>query len=313
MKENEVFQADLDSSENGWIERQKNLAHIHKPEGTYTIIYNSEFQILKPEPIPFIGPQEIPESPVVDTRLIPESVEELMIQGPEDTTKNSLSYIYSLRCDRSHADLFGIMQERGTKLLMENSGLWATTMTEFDIGVTTLGEAAAGAYLLDYLRRTPMTRRTFLKLAGYSLGAWLIAPLQSAIARKWPAELSYGGGLTAELRKAVEKVHPEDGFVSIHLKNTLLAYKQQWLMAQKDQPSHNACIVDSLNVGIEDKILKSKEENLEFIRKTAEIWKPVLDPHTFARIEAFEFDKTYRYWQEEGVIEIPELKELVLR
>lgn len=179
-----------------------------------------------------------------------------------------------------------------------------------------LTEGAIGTKLLMQVieDRKQITRRGFLKKVGTGFktaaAVWLSMPLIESL-------LFLGFGVQGDfvhpnLRKLIEKTHPETWFFILTLRNVVLAQKEQWLMEQMgDKPHHIATIIGAAHTGLEDQIRKSPEERLKFLQAVKPLLEHMFVPESVYKMVQFEFNEKRLHWRPTKIFEIPELKELV--
>lgn len=176
-------------------------------------------------------------------------------------------------------------------------------------------EGAIGTTLLAQIiknrQRKTYTRRDFLiKGAKAAVGAWLLMPAIEGLL--FTTLGMQGEFMPPDIRKLVEKTHPETWFFLLTLRNIVLAHKEQWLMETMGNKPVLATTIGSAHTGLEDQIMRSPEERLQFLRAVKPLLNRMFDPESIYKMVQFNFyPDRWNWWGPSRVYEIPELKELV--
>ncbi|MFZ5845628.1 MAG: hypothetical protein ACOY0S_04125, partial [Patescibacteria group bacterium] len=135
----------------------------------------------------------------------------------------------------------------------------------------------------------PVSRRNFLKYGSLALASYFLSP---AIATITPA-LTYLTGIgnepLSEFEKFVNSIHPETLFLSVKLRNTVLAHKQNWLMENLGA-THLGTVIGAAHKGLEVELETSEEARLDFLKKTTRFWYQIISPESFYKIVVMKFD-----------------------
>lgn len=164
--------------------------------------------------------------------------------------------------------------------------------------IVSLAEATVGSALFSrvvsqYRKQRRYKRRDFLKMgAKIAAGLWLSMPLVEGIL--FAKTGSQGEAIPPEWRKLIEATHPETWFLILTVRNTILAHKEEWFMRRLGKRPHLVTTIGSAHAGIEDQIMRTPAERLNFLRAAMPIIKKVFEPESIYSIAKFEYK-----WAEE--------------
>lgn len=283
-------------------ERVGNVVHIYPPEGgEFSVVY------AKSHSLP-MDPRDLPEE--LDGLLLELSKNrDYLGEGPD--------YIWHLKEHPQYGSLFEEFERRRIPLFVgeprfKPEKIW---VGHLDLGLELLEAAAATAIGMSLLPKKSVagensvadpSRRNFLKLSGAGLLAlWLGLPTLGLTAGGGSKE--YGKGLPQEFLKTVRRLHPEWGIFLLKTREVINALKGKHLLRQGLQ--HVGYIYGGGHVGIEDELLRPKDDELEFLRAMAPVLSKVFVPETLYSIRKYQFDG--KNWVVGDTIAVPELKEVV--
>lgn len=299
MLEGDLRNQEFGRQGNERIERDGNVAHVIKPEGTYSIIYGVH------------GDSNEGAIPI-DPAQVPASAEYDFLENISNWAEDPLGYLYTERRSKYLGDFFTAVEKRGVKLAFADLSFQEGNRDKIlkQESLIINSELVSGAALAGGLSQTRLSRRSVLKLGGYGLSVWFLMPFTSMLGRYYSSVSGSAEDATARYRKFSEALHPEESFFYGRLRHLAIAQKMQWLMERSGDSRHFSIIMGGFHVGLEDQLLEKPEERLALLRKTKEIWRPVVEPATFYTTALFGFDG--QQWQVEKMVVNPQLKDLVL-
>lgn len=152
------------------------------------------------------------------------------------------------------------------------------------------------------------SRRRFMAgMAGVAAGAFMTVPMISMLGRAASGLTGVAEHESAELMKFNNKVHPEVFLIGWNIRNVLIAHKELAIADQTERPNF-LTVAGSLHPGIEDQLLYTAEERLDFLEKSKPIWRHTISPEYMYKAAKVVHDGSN--WNVE-IIEFPDLKELV--
>lgn len=143
----------------------------------------------------------------------------------------------------------------------------------------TIAETFLGAKLIDWalrrnarsVHRRGISRRRFLQAGALLTGAWLAAPTVDNLALT-SRSLSLGFNnkdisAAKEVSKAVEPLHPELATFARHVRNAVIAEKEEWLQKQWGGNKHLVTAIGAGHVGLESEIKKTSVDRLRMLSR----------------------------------------------
>lgn len=281
------------------LERERQVVHIYKPEGKYTIIY---------------GGHGIPVAP----NLLPENLDGLFLET--GTTIKHSNYgkdplqsleFFSGRTPgnqwRQYKKLFPPLEEKRIPVYFADLAFTKGVVIVYADIFVPVGESVIGATMLTKMaQEAKISRRNLLKLG---VAVWLSTPFISNLARVISHATGVGEAAGAKFHKFSHKIHPEQNLLAVVLRDAIIAQKEEWLMKRRGNQPHMGTVLGAMHTEIEDQIQHSSEDRLAFLRAAKPIWKQVISPETFSKMVRFDFNG--KEWQVGEIFEVPELKELI--
>ena len=294
---------ELEPRSEGGVERDGNVAQVIRPEGTYSIIYGMHVLPMDPE-------------------VIPSGLDYLVFETATTLPGHMFTWVespatalYGLRGDKQTSPLFGRLAKDKTPIVFADVVL---DITRLDLGARDFRpfvlEGMAGVALTksfidsteDVFSR-PISRRSLLKFGGLALAAHFLSPAITTVTPLITSSTGIGNEPLSEFEKAVYRIHPETLFLSVKLRNIVLAHKQNWLM-KKLGVAHAGTVIGAAHKGLEVELQASEEERLGFLKKTERFWYQLIFPESFYKIVVMKFDG--KDWVFSDTYEVPELKDL---
>ncbi|MBI4440788.1 hypothetical protein HY639_01345 [Candidatus Woesearchaeota archaeon] len=271
------------------LEREGNVCHIYKPEGTYTVVYGVHIWQTPPE--------QIPKTDGLFLELVSKNADQLnrlmfcqksipYEKVIEHAEQNRIP-IYFPDVGFSHPELRRVLSRFSDTFYAGVGGIFAlASYAAYHSGAYTTSLCAAmagGMFLFPYI----------VDLAGL-------------------ASILTGRAVEEDivLQKSSRRLFPWRDILIKFSRDALIAYKQEWLMNQQG-PSHYTTIIGRGHVGIEDMLLQSLEDTLKVLREIKPLIRWMLVPETVYKIPMVNY--TGNEWQHTQTYEVPELKELVTK
>lgn len=281
------------------LERDRGVVTIIKPEGTYTIIYSK-----------WHGSR-------VDPKKLPGTFDGLVFEtGTLDWIANPLGSIDRLTSIPDYVDVFKELEANKIRIILAdiaNANFITEVLLIYPGFIPVVMETYIGGKLLERAKdelTKGHTRRSLLK-AGVEavLAGWLIMPTISTVGRGFSVLTDKADSETAELRKKTLKLHPELFWFLEGFRNAVIAHKQQYIMTHDKHYKHLVTMIGGQHTSLEDQILATPEERMQFLR----VFKPILKrAYSGSFYSAAEYGYTGTAWQLNRLFEVPELKELYL-
>lgn len=291
-------EVERDLPETHLIREGSDLVHIYKPEGTYSIYYMVHE--------PSAGPRSFLDNLVttLDPAKLPEDTSGLFLEGTFNYIANPLGHLTGQVSSKTHQGMFASLHERGipsyfAEVAFTNTVTWPP-LTVWAEASMVVGETMMGMGLID----KSTNRRGFLKALQLGAAAYLLLPFLSSAGR-----LLIDTEQSIEFRKLSRKIHPNVAWMSLTLREVVLAHKQEWLARQDGNKPHFLTTMGKDHVGLEDQFQSTPDEKLALLERTRFIWRPLVEPETFYK--AVKFIPSNGTWKIGEIFEVPELKELV--
>lgn len=295
MLEGDLGYQEFDRQSGGRIERDGNVAHVYKPEGLYSIVYNVHGLRLG-----------------VESARAPDDSDIVFFENVVDWSERPLDYLRGVRSNRFYVDAITALEERGGKAGFNDCAfvLEPEVLVAAETALATFIEGFAGMGLALEAFKIPLSRRTFLKIGTLGLAGWFLMPISTVLAGEYSRISESGEEAAARYHKLTEDLHPEFFFFAGQLRNAVIAHKLQWLMeSDSKRYRHISQIIGSLHIGIETKLLDGPGRRLSFLTETQRIWQPIVKPETFYKTALFAFEG--QQWEVEDIVEHSDLKSLV--
>lgn len=256
----------------------------------------------------------------MNPEILPSNLNALFLESFTDASIYNASWIYSpenvvgmLRNVIQTAPLFPVLEERRTKVVLGDLSINLVLPGQILIdGLPVVAEAGLGVGLvystIDNLLQTKMTRREFIKGAlKMAAATWLAIPVESL----FTAGASYylgETGLSVDTMELSRITHPEAIFL-INLRNLVIAHKMDWLLKEVYRGGNIGLVIGGVHTGVENWLIKSPEERINYLRRTRPFWKWLVEPTTFFSTAEVSFDGSY--WKTSNGFQIPDLVEVV--
>jgi pheromone shutdown protein TraB len=118
------------------------------------------------------------------------------------------------------------------------------------------------------IRNGNKLKRGFVASFAYGLaGAWLLLPVVSNMTRLVSSITGEGMKQSARLKKLSHKLHPEAELLYLSLRNAVIAEKAYHLAQTCGKKAHIAIVLGAGHVGIEDMLIRSHAERMNYLRK----------------------------------------------
>lgn len=281
------------------LERDRGVVTIIKPEGTYTIIY-SKWHGSRGEP-----------------KKLPSTFDGLVLEtGTLDWIADPLGSIDRLTSIPDYANVSQELEANNIPIILAdiaNANFITEVLLAYSSWMPVVMESYIGNKLLERAKDELIkvhTRRNLLK-AGVEtvLAGWLIMPVISTLGRGFSVLTDKADRETAELRKKTLKLHPELFWFLEGFRNAVIAHKEQYIMTHDKHYKHLVTIIGGQHTSLEDQILATPEERMQFLR----VFQPILQrTYSHGFYSAAEMHYTGTAWQLNRLFEVPELKELYL-
>lgn len=269
------------------IERLGNIVTIRKPEGVYTISYGIHTRAEN-------SPQGLSES-----------YDGVCFEGglnPYPPTHEELQLFGT----GNQRPLFEYARSNGLPIFAADCSVSPLALLEeLEVGI----ELAAGAVLFKKLvKPKKISRRDFLRFAGMGVALYLSLPTISLLGQFGSSISGAGENETAELAKITQRIHPEYKIFLLSVRDAVLAQKMQFLLENTNQ-AHLVTPRGAEHIGIEDMILASEEERVDFLERLRPVLPKLVLPETFYKIVKYEINSGE--WKIDEVFEEPALKRIM--
>ncbi len=280
------------------VERDGRLVHIVKPEGEYSVLYSEH--LIRAES---------------EDRL-PKNINGFFPEWIGDYVEDLDGNISAIRGKKQYEQLFRELERRKVPLYFADLNFPLMTLpvvaesailifTETTIGLKILSRVMKK---LDGLKR--YSRRDVLSRGSKAaFAAWLLTPAISGFSSIGSILTKKGEANILKLARLSNKIHPEY-LLSLTLRNVIIAHKEAWLMGQVGLRSHFLTVVGAGHTGIEDEILSTTEERMEFLNKANLVLNSPLIRQKYV-YTAVRLDYDGASWRATNKYEIPDLKKLV--
>jgi hypothetical protein len=173
-----------------------------------------------------------------------------------------------------------------------------------------IAELAAGAYFLNNVRANTnrnMTRRRFIQTAlKLGFGAWLSMPATTTAARILSVNTETGEELTKHLKQVDHTLHPEERYLTIAVRNTLIAEKQSYIM-RRNNLAKTDLVIGADHV-VEYPFKSSSEERITFLKTVRKLGLIRFFDKDELTVPELRYNGTK--WVQTDAIEVPTLRDL---
>ncbi len=285
------------------LERHDNVVDVHKPEGTYTIIY---------------GRHDM----ATDHNLLPANSSGLVLETGKHLWAKSPGKAFGVLFESvQYSKLFEVAKMRRLPIYFVDTNVESSVQDDVEliehliIGVETgIGAVVIKRILERIAKKDKLTRRDFLGMGAKSvLAAWLGMSSAPLLIKKISHETGVGESLSTKLQEVSRDIHPEAMLFLQQIRNCVIAEKLEWIRnnyGPKDIKQKNlTVIVGAAYSGLEDMLRWTSKDRLEFLRSIGGLLKKIIDDGTFYSIGRFDYDG--ERWHATNISEIPALKEIV--
>lgn len=274
------------------VERHGNVITISRPEGTYSIIYDTHIGRKKQE--------------------IPSGVDGVCFEwtGKYPSTREELREVAYVLANQK--PVFDHAFLRRLPLLAVDCSISSIAFAEEMLGPI---EFVMGASLFNKIREqvrtTGITRRNFIKtMLARGAALYLSLPTISELGRAGSSLSGIGERQTTELSKLTQRIHPEYKVIILGLRDAVAVQKMQYLLRNQGY-KHLLAPRGAAHVGMEDAILASEEERIDFLTRLKPLLPKVLaDQETFFQIYEYRLSSSLR-WEVARKLEEPRLREIM--
>lgn len=277
------------------FERNGSSTTIHKPHGTFTVLYGHHYSSYD---------QQIPKT---TTGLCIETASSNWVRDP-------LHALFISKVFPQFSGAFEEAEKRSTPTYLMDPAIH----NAIPVAVTEVSLLAAeaifgmrmGKKALKALQKKGrnLSRRELLSIGARTIGSlWLLLPGLSGVGQLASTLSDTGHGPSATTLQFSHALHPEQLLCTTTLRNVVLAYKQEWLMKNLGGNPHLTTIIGAVHADIETCILSSPEKRLCFFDRVMPALKPFVIPETFFSITQCMYENGG--WKARKNIEVPELKE----
>jgi pheromone shutdown protein TraB len=133
-------------------------------------------------------------------------------------------------------------------------------------------------------------------------------PVVSNMTRLVSSVTGEGMEQSARLKKLSHKLHPEAELLYLSLRNAVIAEKAYHLAQTYGKKAHIAIVVGAGHVGIEDMLIKSHAERMNYLRKFQNLLHKIVLPEYLYSVTGMEYDG--KEWRLEKTEKVPSLEAL---
>lgn len=286
------------------VERDGSLVRIKNDERSFVIYYGDHKTPMDPGRLPAdIGSWIIESPPNADTLHKRWTVLPHITFSSLEYSEQTAPIVSRIRLEEKNVVLADIQYDEpysNSPLSSENILLTGETVAGIQIGFSSL----------ESFLQKPISRRSFLRLAGTGLGAWLTLPFVSKGAIVFSNETEIGNQLAADLEALSNSLHPESDVKYVLVRNTILAHKMDWIARNVEGCKNLGLIVGAGHVGIEAQLNKTPEQRLAYLDMLPKSWRKTVDIESFYKITFMELGQNELKSQQS--YEVPDLKRFIL-
>jgi hypothetical protein len=163
--------------------------------------------------------------------------------------------------------------------------------------------------LINQMIRNDRPKGGFVASLTYGLaGAWLLLPVVSNMTRLVSSITGEGMEQSARLKKLSHKLHPEAELLYLSLRNAVIAEKAYYLTQTYGKNAHIAIVLGAGHVGIEDMLIKSHAERLDYLKKFQNLLHKIVLPEYLYSINRMGYNG--KEWRMEKTEKVPALEAL---
>lgn len=275
------------------ITSNKNVTTIETGTGTYTILYGLHVITQNPD--------EVPER---ITGIILETGIHQWLEDPVKTIQKLKKHLqYKLLCERLEKEKIPVFF---ADLKYKYNDFALIVADNFFTAAWWIG----GMRLISQLlRHDTKPKRGFVASLTYGLaGAWLLLPVVSNMTRLVSAITGEGMEQSARLKKLSHKLHPEAELLYLSLRNAVIAEKAYHLAQMYGKNAHIAIVLGAGHVGIEDMLIKSHAERMQYMKKFHKLLHKIALPEYLYSIIRMGYNG--KKWSMEKTEKVPALEAL---
>lgn len=123
----------------------------------------------------------------------------------------------------------------------------------------------------------------------------------------------HGRDFALKMRKIPNLFKDERAFWTLKLRNILWAHKLQWLAGQSKGPHFFGSILGPHHTGVEQELIKSPEQRLDYLLSTRFAWRRFIAPEVFPCIQQYKYNLRSQKWEPSKRFTVPELEELITK
>lgn len=271
------------------IKRTKGLTTIKTENGAYSLLLSTHLTLIRRKRLPT----------KFDGLIIETGTPINYIQEP-DKTMDLLSKIYT------HKGLVtSLARERIPIYLADIHSKHTLFLSAADLLIG-LGEIAAAVVFLNHLQQDPNLLKA---LVGLPLTTWITSPGLTSTLSLGAGIFGRGLNWTTKAFKTSSRIHPEIAPIILGTRNAVFAQKAFRINDHNGRGQHLVIGLGGDHVAIEDRILQSEEERLDYLRETQWLWGRFVTPETLYTIQKWEHRRGR--WRLREILEDPKLKTLV--
>jgi len=274
------------------VNRTEINTEINKPEGKYTIIYDAHDDKARYEvPGEFDG--VFLESGVINY-VDPVEAEAYLNREDGDWQKILLK-----------------AQNKGAPVYFDDLTLTVGSVITPVVGAAVEALVGVGVTLKS-LMDVKMSRRQFVKGLGLLAGLWFLSPVIGTLATYIPRDIEQVKAAEAGMMRVNEAVHPEVFKYLLTFRHMVAGYKQEWLMREIGGKPHMVSVWGRAHIGYERVIEMTLAEKKHHIERQIDLARErqVMMLESVYKIAECRFSNGK--WQVEEMIDVPELKDLVV-
>ena len=275
------------------ITSNKNITTIETGTGTYTILYGLHVVAQNPDEVP-------------------DRINGIILEtGMHQWVKDPVKTIQKLKKHLQYKLLFERLEKEKISVLFADVKYkyndFALILAD---NFFTAAEWIGGMRLINQMiRNDNKPKRDFIASLTYGLaGAWLLLPVVSNLTRLLSSITGEGTEQSARLKKLSHKLHPEAELLYLSLRNAVIAEKAYYLAQTYGENAHITIVLGAGHVGIEDMLIKSHAERMNYMKKFQNLLPKIVTPEYFYSIMTMIYKGNE--WRLEKIEKVPSLEAL---
>lgn len=246
--------------------------------------------------------------------LVPQKFDGFFPETADNYLKDPVATINQWTHRRSN--LYGLLEFNRIPVFFTDLAFsypYEGVISSVEIGVIA-AEAIGGLKSFSYGFKRPRQstldgRRNLLKVGALLGGSYLISPALSVLGGIGSTTTEKFADSSAGFTKFSQSIHPEVGLFFMHLREALIAYKEEWIGMNLFDKPHFVNLIGAVHVGLEKRLEATLHDKLKFLECMSPIVRQMIPSEIFYKVPRMDFNG--RSWQLTDTIDIPELKELM--